>query len=298
MRALPRGRSPGLVRLLVVALVQWGAGIAHADDPATNAASLHARYESLRERLSDNPYGTPIHVESRQAADHLEGDLYGVIDHPFATVSPALKGTAHWCDILVLHLNVKDCRPSDQGSTSSLAVFVGGKHARTADAATRMDYAYRTVADAPDYLRIMLVADAGPFGTREYRIMLEAIPLGREQAFVHLGYSYAYGPIARFAVEVYLQTIGHAKVGFTVTGWRPDGRPIHVGGVRGVVERNAMRYYLAVVAHLGALSDVPHEQFDKRLRDWFAFTERYPRQLHELERDEYLSIKRGMDRRP
>ena len=28
------------------------------------------------------------------------------------------------------------------------------------------------------------------------------------------------------------------------------------------------------------------------LRDWFAATERYPRQLHELEQDEYLVMKR------
>jgi hypothetical protein len=31
---------------------------------------------------------------------------------------------------------------------------------------------------------------------------------------------------------------------------------------------------------------------EKRLRDWFAAAERYPRQLHEMEQDEYLDMKR------
>ncbi len=30
----------------------------------------------------------------------------------------------------------------------------------------------------------------------------------------------------------------------------------------------------------------------RRLRDWFAAVERYPRQLHEMGRDEYLSMQR------
>jgi len=62
--------------------------------------------------------------------------------------------------------------------------------------------------------------------------------------------------------------------------------------MRGVVERNTMRYYLAIEAFLGALSVPPQARLEKRLRDWFAAAERYPRQLHEKERDEYLKMKR------
>jgi hypothetical protein len=81
-------------------------------------------------------------------------------------------------------------------------------------------------------------------------------------------------------------------VGFSVVARRPDGRPVYVGGLRGMVERNTMRYYLAVEAYLGA-SDVPApERPEKRLRDWFAATERYALQLHEMERDDYLEMKR------
>ena len=63
--------------------------------------------------------------------------------------------------------------------------------------------------------------------------------------------------------------------------------------LRGVVERNTMRYYLAIEAYLGSLSAPPAEQQERRLRDWFAATERHARQLHEMERDEYLTMKRN-----
>ena len=63
--------------------------------------------------------------------------------------------------------------------------------------------------------------------------------------------------------------------------------------MRGVIERNSMRYYLAIEAFLGALSAPPQAQLDKRLRDWFAATERYPRQLHEMDEARYLELKRN-----
>ena len=66
-----------------------------------------------------------------------------------------------------------------------------------------------------------------------------------------------------------------------------------MNGVRGVVERNTMRYYLAIDAYLGAVDAPAAEQFEKRIQTWFTATERYPRQLHELERDAYLNMKRA-----
>jgi hypothetical protein len=93
-------------------------------------------------------------------------------------------------------------------------------------------------------------------------------------------------------MQAYLATIGRNKVGFTVVSTQPDGRILHIGGMRGVVERNTMRYYLAIEAFLGALSAPPQARLEKRLHDWFAAIERYPRQLHELEQSEYLDMKR------
>ena len=93
-------------------------------------------------------------------------------------------------------------------------------------------------------------------------------------------------------MQVYLNTVASSKVGFTVTGMHADGRRRHIGGMRGLVERNTMRYFLAIEAFLGALGTPPQARLEKRLRDWFAATERYPLQLHEMEQDEYLELKR------
>jgi hypothetical protein len=72
----------------------------------------------------------------------------------------------------------------------------------------------------------------------------------------------------------------------------PEGRPVYVGGVRGVVERNTIRYYLALEAYLGTLDTPAAERMEKRLRAFHAGLERYPLQLRELELAEYLEIKR------
>jgi hypothetical protein len=52
-----------------------------------------------------------------------------------------------------------------------------------------------------------------------------------------------------------------------------------------------MRYYLAIDAYLGALSNSPDKRLEQRLTNWFDATEQYPRQLHELDRQEYLQMK-------
>jgi hypothetical protein len=121
---------------------------------------------------------------------------------------------------------------------------------------------------------------------------LEAVPVPAGRTFLHLSYSYSYGVAVRLAMKGYLATLGSGKVGFSAVYPRPDGAAVPVEGVRGVVERNTMRYYLAVEAYLGSLSAPPAEQLEKRLHDWFAATERFARQLHELDEGEYLAIKR------
>jgi hypothetical protein len=281
------------VRAMVAVLVVVASATVHAEASDNQfAPALRARYEALRDRLDNGPFQTPLALDSSQTADQLAGDLYGVVDDPFARVRPALQGAAQWCDVLILHPNVKACHTSFTGPRALLTVAVGRKHDEPRSQAVQASYAYQVVANSADYLQILLAADSGPFGTHDHRIMLEAVPLDRERTFVHLIYSYRYGPVARNAMAAYLSTLGRNKVGFTIVDMRPDGQPVYIAGVRGMVERNAMRYYLAVVAYLGTLSLPPHERFEKRLADWFTFTERHTRQLHELEWTEYLAVKR------
>jgi hypothetical protein len=89
---------------------------------------------------------------------------------------------------------------------------------------------------------------------------------------------------------VYFSTRGRDKVGFT---WIHDDPPYLVRGIRGALERNTMRYYLAMDAYLNVLSSPAPQRFELSLERWFADTERFARQLREVEKDDYIAMKRG-----
>jgi hypothetical protein len=280
-------------RLFAVALACTGVGIAHAGDTdANSAASLLAKYGALQDQLSHNQFQRPLVMDSSENSGAATADIYALINYPFATVDAALSDPAHWCDILILHLNIKYCRASAAGQGSAVKVNIGRKFDQPLDESYPVEFAYHVAARTPDYLQVRLNADEGPLSTRDYRIMLEAVHLDGGQSFIHLSYSYAYGLVGRLAMQVYLSTIGRGKVGFTVVGQQSGGRPLYIGGTRGAVERNTMRYYLAIEAYLGALFAPPQAQLEQRLRDWFAAAERYSLQLHEMEQGEYLAMKR------
>ena len=100
------------------------------------------------------------------------------------------------------------------------------------------------------------------------------------------------GRFARLAAGVYLATRGRDKVGFTIVTRDDDGAPEYIGGLRGAVERNAMRLYLAIDTYLDALDESVAQRRDRSLRTWLDAIARYPRQLAEADRSAYLEAKR------
>ncbi len=288
--------SPRWFGLILAACFCATAGLP-AVAQAQDAAALRARYAALSERLASNPFQRPLHLESSERSSDLKGDSYAVIDQAFAVVGPALQGMGAWCEILILHLNVKRCQASTPPAGDTISLNIGRKSDQPAADAYRFDFLYKLVATQPDYLQVTLNAEDGPLGTSHYRIVLEVVALDARRSFMHLSYAYAYGVTARMAMQAYLATTGRDKLGFSVIGTQADGRPAFIGGTRGVVERNTMRYMLAVEAYLATLSVPAPQQLDKRLNAWFSAVERYPLQLHELDREEYLAMKRREIRR-
>lgn len=255
---------------------------------AQNAGALQARNIALQSQLKDNQFDKPLYLESTEQPGALQGDIYARIDQPFAIVGPALLGAARWCDILILHLNVKGCRTS---LADTISVTVGRKFDQPLADGYLFEFRYAVARLGASYQQVTLSAPAGPLGTSDYRIVLEVASLDATHSFLHMSYSYRYGTMARLAMQSYLATGGRNKVGFTRTGLQPDGQPLYIGAQRGVVERNTMRYYLAVVAYLGALSTPAAQQLERRLEAWHAGVETYPAQLHELTRRQYLDMK-------
>ena len=286
----PARRTGGANRLLQPTLVACALLAAQGVAQAQDAAALHAKFDSLQDKLAHNPYGRPLVLQSTQAGDRLEGEVYARVDQPFATVQKALQGTENWCGILILHLNVKMCHAQPAG----LEMALGRKYDQPADDAYKLHFDYKPVADGADYMRTELTSGDGPLGTKDYRIAVEVAPLDAAHTMLHMSYAYGFGFAAKMAMNAYLSTAGADKVGFSVTGKDDDGKPAYVGGVRGLVERNTMRYYLAIDDYVAAPAP---SQLEQRLATWFDATERYPRQLHEIEKNDYLVMKRDEAKR-
>lgn len=254
------------------------------DARAQDAQALRAQHESLKPALAGSPFQRPLLLQSESAkAAAPQGDVYAVVEHPYATVKAALQRPASWCEVLMLQHNVKACVPNG----NALQVAVGRKHDQPVEDAFQVDFRYAVRAATNDHLSLQLTAEQGPLGTSNYRLSFQAVPVDARRTFVHMAYAYEAGVAARMATDAYLATSGRAKVGFSKTA---DGS--FVGGVQGVAERNTMRYFLAIEATLDSLSVPESQRADKRLRDWFAATERHPQQLREMGRAEYLAMKR------
>jgi len=283
-----------LIRMLLAWMAFSSAGLAHASVPETpSPASLLAKYASLGERLQHNPFRRALALDSFESSNNLKGDIYALVDYPFPTVGAALKGAEEWCDVLILHINTKYCHATTDQIGTILKLNVGKKTAQPIEDAYPLEFSYRVAEATPTYLEIQLDAEEGPLSTRNYHIQLQAMPVGNGRTFLHLTYSYEYGLAGRLAMKAYLATIGSSKVGFTITGNLPNGQPKYIGGMRGVAERNTMRYYLAIDAYLGALNATPRSQLLKRLQSWYVATEQYSRQLHEVDRTAYVEMKQS-----
>lgn len=265
---------------------------------ATPAAeALKARYTEYAPQLAHNDFQRAMHIESVAAGNSLSGEIHAVLDHPFTRLSSALREPAAWCDVLILPFNTKFCRATTVGGAPGgqplLAMRIGRKFDQPLKDAYPLDFRWQRVAASADYFETRLTAAEGPVGTRDYRVVVAAVPLDGGRTFMRLSYSYSYGAMGRMALQGYLATAGADKVGFSVTGRDARGAPVYVDGMRGVVERNAMRYYLAIDAYLASLTVPPDEQVDRRIQAWFNASERHARQLREMDRATYVELKRS-----
>lgn len=280
-----RGHRLGALVLACSCQLAWAAS------NVTPASALLNAYTRLAPALQDNAFGQPLVLQSSETATGLAGDIYAVVPYPFADVSAGMRSPAHWCEVMILHINTKYCHAVAGPQGSSLLVNIGKKTPQPITDATRLVFRYSETNHLKNHFAITLSAREGPLGTSHYRIRLAAVELPGNKSFVHLTYAYSVGFAGRLAMQTYLATLGAGKVGFTRLD--ADGQADYVAGVRGVVERNTMRYYLAIDSFLASRREAPAAQLEHRLQGWFNAVERYPRQLHEVDRSDYLTMKRA-----
>lgn len=284
---------------LGLAVSLWvGPGLTQAHASPDAAQALRIQRNTLRAQLDHNVFARPLVLQSAETADGLRGDIYALVAFPFAQVSRALQDPPQWCEVMILHVNTKYCHATQGPQGAVLNVNIGTKTPQELAQASRVVFNFAVAAAQPDYFEVVLRANQGPLGTSNYRIALQAVALPNNQTFLHLTYAYSAGLAAKLAMQGYLATVGSDKVGFTVlAGASVDGQPAWINGVRAVVERNTMRYYLAIDSYLASARQPADKRFEHSLQTWFAATESYPRQLHEINQSAYLTMKRAEHQR-
>jgi len=239
---------------------------------------------------AEPPAPAPLpEIDSGERDGRFVGEIRARIDYPFAEVAQALAASREWCAFAILHPNVKGCICERAADGDRVVLFAGPKRGSTLEDAYPIRYTFSAPVVTQARVDIRLNAAAGPMKTRDYEFAITAEPAGERTTRVVVRYAYRPSLESKLATAGYLATVGAGKTGFTIVGKDGEGRPVYVGGIRGIVERNAMRQLLAIEAYLDTRAVAQRDR--ARFERFHDLTERHAEQLHELERNEYLALK-------
>lgn len=264
----------------------------HSGQALAGHAELAGVYRQLQTVLEKNAYGIPVYIHSTDHNNSMTGSIYGIIQQPFSKLAVSISKAANWCDIAPQHLNIKACTYQVQNGKCHLNFYSGRKFYEKADDVYQLAYQFDVRQQSRDYVHIGLSADEGPAGTSRYQLDIKAIPIDQKRSFIYFSYSYHYNFITSMGMGTYLATLGSGKVGFSIIGKDEQGKPVYIDGVRGIIERNAVRYYLAIQSYLETQDIDQQARFESRISRWFDLTEQHHRQLYEMDKADYLQFKR------
>ena len=190
-----------------------------------------------------------------------------------------------------LNLNIKACLYENNAKKKIITFYAGRKFYQTPDEAEPMQYAFAVESLEKDYIRVVLQAEEGPYGTRDYNITVQAMPIGESATLIQVHSAYTTSLWSRMGTGLYLATLASDKEGFTIADYDKNRQPRYVKGVKGIIERNTVRYYFSLLALLDTQEQPPAQRFDLMLNTWFDMTQQHKRQLYEMDKAEYLSAK-------
>jgi hypothetical protein len=271
---------------------QW-CDISCADDLLhVGYESLIDKYHKIEKELTKSSLTIPFYLESSVSINASQVDVYGTIKYPFNIVENELQMPTNWCDIVLLHSSVRACTYKKVNNTWMLTLYNVKKFQDPLKDAYPMNFGYRIIAQQSGGFTISLAALEGSFGTKDHQLELEAIPLDQDMTFVHLRYSFRYSSLEYFLMKSYFSIFGGRRIGFSVIGTDSDGNPVYVGGPRGAIEADVVRYYLTILAYMDTRKIPVEQQLEKRMSQYYDLTARYKKQLFEMEKEEYLTCKR------
>ena len=157
-------RTASLLSLLTALLL---ASHVHANP------SLIDKYHQLKPELADSIFGKPILLKSATGENIVRGEAYAVLNAPIAALDEMLSKTVSWCELGILHINVKACVYDED----QVQFYVGRKYYQEPSEAHAVLYRLKQLAEAGQHLNVKLSAIEGPLGTYDYQMKLKAVPL-------------------------------------------------------------------------------------------------------------------------
>ena len=280
-----------VLRWLCALVLGASTGAACAAAPAPAELSLAQRYTALVSGPA-RPLAPGVYLESAEEAQRARGEVLARLDLPYATAAAVLADAQAWCRLLMLHPNVKHCLPGTGGGRGVLLdLTMAAQRDGLFGQEHLLQLSWTTLAHNASHLAVELMAEHGPMGTRDYRIGFELAPLEAGASVMRLVYSSAFTAAGLWMAQAYVATVARHRVGFTVVDTDAQGRPVHVRGVRAAIERNTMRFHLAVQSWLAVQPQPPEQRVARAIEAWFDASERHAAQLHEVEREEYVARK-------
>jgi hypothetical protein len=282
-----------LFRALAAASVA-GVSLRLAAAFAQDAATLKARHASLQDKFATTSSVAAV-LESTQSSGDLKGDVYAVVEHPFSTVQQALVSPEHWCDILILHLNVKRCKAS--AGDAEDAQPQRRPQVRPADRGcvraqlqvSRRCDERRLPAGAPERRR-------RPAQHEELPIQVEAVPIEAKRTVIHMSYAYGYGFAAKMAMQTYLATARQRQGRLHDRRQEADGKPVYQAGCSASRAQHDALLPRDRRLPVGVRLPPPSSPKSASASGTRA-PSATPQQLHEMDEAEYLDMKRKEMRR-
>ncbi len=233
--------------------------------------------------------GTNISITSSKRDGVLSAEISSIVHYPFEVVATSLARADSWCQFMPLHFNIKACTHESQLGETQLTLYSGRKGYQTASQSFLMAYDFEILHQDNNHLSLHLQAARGPANTRDYRIKVDTMKV-EGGTLLHINSSYRPSLLSELLTRSYLTTLGRNKVGFSKIIDAGESRLVQ--GIRGVIERNVMRSHLAIDAYLSTQPLAEASRHEAALSRWFSLNDGYPEQLHEMEKSEYLLIKR------
>ena len=285
------------ITAVILGLMVLMAPAAFSSDNDNSLASLQARAVEFRQQQVSGENPLPFVLSSSFSSTLSKARVRTFIRGVgLDTFSQKLLQPAEWCEFIPLHLNIKACGHVVRNQKNIVQFYAGVKGYVTPDDAHLLQLSFEARKEGGVFYADLFAAD-GPLDSTNIRFGIHAIDAeGDGGTGVYVEFELSSEPgLSNSLARVYLATIARRKIGFSINGKTWSGKPKYVGGQRGAIERNLVRYLLAIETYFETASKADEMAADAlyelRIQRWYDETDQYREQLFELSREEYISNK-------